>query len=132
MAKRVFKVKTFARWAKKILTDAELCAAAREIEQGIFDADLGGGVCKKRIAIPGQGKSGSTRTLAAKSNGIAIFFLFGLEKNDADNFSDEAVEAAKLLAKSLESASNKQLDAMVKDETIKEICHEPKREKQKK
>ncbi len=58
--------------------------------------------------------------------------MFGLEKNDADNFSDEAVEAAKLLAKSLESASNKQLDAMVKDETIKEICHEPKREKQKK
>ncbi|MFN7042587.1 MAG: type II toxin-antitoxin system RelE/ParE family toxin [Acidovorax temperans] len=30
-----------------------LCKAALEIEQGIFEADLDGGVCKKNIAVPG-------------------------------------------------------------------------------
>jgi hypothetical protein len=32
---------------------------------GLIDADLGGGIVKKRIALPGQGKRGSTRTLLA-------------------------------------------------------------------
>ena len=65
--KRVFKTKTFDRWARKVMSDALLCEAAHQIEQGLFEADLGGGVCKKRIPIPGQGKSGSTRTLVAKN-----------------------------------------------------------------
>jgi len=64
--KRVFKTKTFDRWAKKMISDDLLCIAAREIELGRYEADLGGGVCKKRIALPGKGKSGSTRTLIAK------------------------------------------------------------------
>jgi hypothetical protein len=31
--------------------------------EGLFDADLGGGLFKKRIARQGQGKSGGFRTL---------------------------------------------------------------------
>ena len=49
--KRVFKTKIFDRWAMKLLSDDMLCRAAREIEQGLFEADLGGGICKKRVAI---------------------------------------------------------------------------------
>ena len=64
--KRVFKTRSFDRWAKKLISDSLLCEVAREIEQGIFEADLGGGLCKKRVALPGQGKSGSTRSLVAK------------------------------------------------------------------
>ena len=78
--KRVFKTKTFDRWARKVVSDSLLCLAAREIEQGLFEADLGGGVCKKRVAVLGQGKSGSTRTLVAKKHKDAIFFLAGREK----------------------------------------------------
>ena len=66
--KRVFKTKTFDRWARKVVADKLLCQAAREIEQGLFEADLGGGLCKKRVALPGQGKSGSARTLVAKKH----------------------------------------------------------------
>lgn len=47
--KRVFKLKTFARWAKKILSDEQLCAAAQEIERGLYEADLGGGLCKSEL-----------------------------------------------------------------------------------
>ena len=49
--KRVFKTKTFDRWARKVVSDDLLCQAAHEIEQGQYEADLGGGVCKKRVAV---------------------------------------------------------------------------------
>ena len=71
--KRVFKLKTFARWAKKILTDEQLCAAAKEILAGQYEADLGAGVCKKRIAVSGQGKRGATRTLVANTSAHGVF-----------------------------------------------------------
>ena len=54
--KRVFKTKHFAKFASKAdLTDAALCEAVKEMEQGLIDADLGGGVVKKRVALPGKG-----------------------------------------------------------------------------
>lgn len=71
--KRIFKTKTFDRWAKKLLSDEVLCKAAREIEQGIYEADLGADL-QKRVAIAGMGKSGGTRTLVAKEHEAAIFF----------------------------------------------------------
>ena len=54
-SKSVFKTKNFARWAKNVLTDEQLCAAAKEIMRGLYEADLGAGLCKKRIAVTGQG-----------------------------------------------------------------------------
>ena len=82
MKKRVFKLKTFARWAKKVLPDERLCEAAQEILNGHYEADLGAGLCKKRIAMPGQGKSGATRTLVAKEGAHGIFFIAGRQKSD--------------------------------------------------
>jgi hypothetical protein len=81
--KRVFKTKTFARWAKGLLTDGQLCKAAKEIMQGLYEAELGAGLCKKRIAIFGQGKRGATRTLVAKESAHGIFFLVGRQKSDS-------------------------------------------------
>ncbi len=122
--KRVFKIKTFDRWARTLLSDALLCHAAREIEQGLFDADLGGGVCKKRVAVPGRGKSGSTRTLVAKRHKDAIFFLAGREKSQpGSDFSDKDVEATKIIASALQAASTQQLDDLIAAEVLKEMCH---------
>ncbi|MBK6593173.1 MAG: type II toxin-antitoxin system RelE/ParE family toxin [Burkholderiales bacterium] len=48
--KRVFKTRHFSRWMRKTeLTDAALCEAVAEMSQGLIDADLGGGVVKKRL-----------------------------------------------------------------------------------
>src|SRR5688500_15335116 len=126
--RRVFKLRTFERWAKGVLTDLQLCNAAREVLAGRFEADLGGGVCKKRIAVDGQGKSGATRTLIAKKHQGAIFFLAGREKSDpGSDFSDQQVEAAKVIAKGLEAASDSKLDELLAAGTIKEICNEGRR-----
>lgn len=118
----MFKLKTFSRWARKLVTDEALSVAASEIEQGVFEADLGGGVCKKRVAIAGKGKSGSTRTLVAKKHGHAIFFLVGREKSEpGSDFSDKVIEASKLIAKGLEHASAEKLTELVNAGTIEEI-----------
>lgn len=122
--KRVFKTKTFDRWARKVVSDLLLCQAASEIEQGLFEADLGRGVCKKRVAMPGQGKSGSTRTLVAKKHKDAIFFLAGREKSQpGSDFSDKEVDATKIIASGLQAADAQKLDELLAAEILKEICN---------
>jgi len=124
LRKRVFKTKTFDRWVKKIVPDSVLCVAAREIERGQFEADLGGGVCKKRVAIPGQGKSSSTRVLVAKQHPEAIVFLVGREKSaPGADFPDPVVEAVKTLASALQGQSIEQLDQAALKGELKEICN---------
>jgi hypothetical protein len=93
--RRVFKTRHFARWMRKSeLTDIALCAAVAEMAAGLVDADLGGGVFKKRIALPGRGKSGSARTLVATNKGTRWFVVFGFEKNERANVSAREVEAS--------------------------------------
>ncbi|WP_219892083.1 type II toxin-antitoxin system RelE/ParE family toxin [Chamaesiphon polymorphus] len=66
----VYKTRWFERWARKQgLEDTSLCTAVREMLAGLYDADLGGGLVKKRIARPGKGKSGGFRTLIATNKG---------------------------------------------------------------
>ena len=84
--KRILKTRTFNRWLRKtLLTDTALLKAIHEMEQGLVDADLGGNIYKKRVALPGRGKSGSTRTLIATNRQNRWFFMFGFEKNDKEN-----------------------------------------------
>jgi hypothetical protein len=54
--KRVFKTRPLSRWMRKtLLTDAALRKAVDEMTRGLVDADLGGGVVKRRVALPGRG-----------------------------------------------------------------------------
>lgn len=123
--KRVFKTKTFARWAKGLLTDTLLCIAAKEIMQGQYEAELGAGLCKKRIAIYGQGKRGATRTLVAKESANGIFFLVGRQKSDpGSDFSDVQVDAAKMIGAALQKSSLISIEELIADGVLKEICHE--------
>ena len=80
---RIFKTKTFARWMRKEgLSDAGLIIAAGEMEEGKIDANLGGKVFKKRVALPGRGKRGSARSLIAYQDRDKAFFVFGFSKNE--------------------------------------------------
>ena len=53
---------------------------------------------KKRIARPGQGKSGSFRTLVATNKGNRWVFVFGIPKNERSNIDKDEEEALKKLA----------------------------------
>lgn len=60
---RIFKTIAFHRWAKKEnLDDQALFKAVCELREGQYEANLGGHLFKKRIAIAGKGKSGGFRT----------------------------------------------------------------------
>ncbi len=79
---RIFKTRHFSRWMRKTdLTNAALSNAVSEMDAGLIDADLGGGVVKKRVSLPGRGKRGGARTLVATNKGNRWFFVFGFEKN---------------------------------------------------
>jgi len=123
--KRIFKTRYFCRWMRKTkLADQALCLAVAEMEKGLIDADLGGGVVKKRIALPGRGRSGSTRTLVATNKGDRWFFLFGFEKNERANITPEELAALRELAKQLLDRTQVQLEQAILDGALQEICHE--------
>lgn len=103
------------------LTDSLLLEAVNEMAAGLIDADLGGGVVKKRIALPGRGKRGGARTLVATNKGDRWFFVFGFEKNERDSISKEELEALQDLASSLLGLTASQLEAAIPDGTLQEI-----------
>jgi hypothetical protein len=79
--RRVFKTRHFNRWMRKSeLTDQALCQAVAEMVAGLIDADLGGDVVKKRVALPGRGKRAGARTLVATRKGNRWFSCLVLRK----------------------------------------------------
>ncbi len=111
---------------KTELTERALCLAVSEMEAGLIDADLGGGVVKKRVPLPGRDKSGSTRTLVATNRGNRWFFLFGFEKNERDNVTGRELEALQNIAADLLRLAANELDAHVASGALQEICHDRK------
>ena len=125
--KRVFKTRHFSRWMRKTeLTDSALLNAVEEMAQGLIDADLGGGVVKKRIGLAGRGKRGGARTLVATNKGNRWFFVFGFEKNERANIADDELEALRDIAEQLLVRTGQQLDEAVEDGALQEIGHDQK------
>ena len=107
----IYKTRWFDRWARKqALTAPSLCAAVREMTEGLYDAYLGGGLFKKRIARIGQGKSGGFRTLVATNKSNRWIFVFGFAKNERSNIDQDENEALKKLAAHLLSLTTQALD----------------------
>jgi hypothetical protein len=97
---RVLKLKAFARWARKEgIADSLLRVAVREMRSGLVDADLGGGLFKKRVARRGAGKSGGYRTILAADLRSRWIFLHGFAKSERDNLDDAEVRDWKRLAR---------------------------------
>ena len=105
-----YTTRWFDRWARKQgLTTPSLCAAVREMTEGLVDADLGGGLFKKRIGRPGQGKSGGYRTLVATNKGDRWVFVFGFPKSERSNIDKDEGEALRKLAAHLLSLTAQDL-----------------------
>jgi len=121
----ILKTRHFARWTRKSgLADSLLDEAVLEIGRGLLEADLGGGILKKRIALPGRGKRGSIRTLLATNRNDRWFFVFGFEKNKRANISDNELESLKKLAKHLLGLTAAQIMAAIEEGALVEVEHE--------
>lgn len=127
MNSRIFKTRLFARQMQKIgLSDELLLNAVDEMERGLIDADLGGGVVKKRVALPNRGKSGSTRTLIATNKNDRWFFMLGFEKNQRDNINEKELRFLKEFAADLLTISDARLSNALESKDLWEISHEQK------
>jgi len=119
---RIFKTKPFARFAnKEKVADAALVEAVRRAEKGVFDADLGGGVIKQRIARRGQGKSGGFRSIVLFRAAHRAFFVYGFAKSARKNIRDDELAAFRRLAGELLALDDAGLRAAIANETIMEV-----------
>ena len=85
---RLIKTRYFSQWAEaEGVADSVLWKAILELEQGLFDANLGGNVFKKRIAVKSQGKRSGVRTLIATKFNNTAFYMYGFSKNSKANIS---------------------------------------------
>ena len=111
----VFKNKAFAKWAAhEGLPDKALLDAVEEMSRGLVDADLGGQLFKKRVALDGRGKRGGARTLLAFRSDDKAFFIYGFTKNARANIDERELKALQLYAKTLLNLSKSDLDKAVR------------------
>lgn len=107
---KLFKTKLFHKWAtKEKVSDVDLTSAVEEIRHGLIDAILGGSIIKKRVGMPGKGKSGSYRTIIAFRRSQHVFFIYRFAKNQRDNINSKELYALKRLAQELFKLNEKQI-----------------------
>lgn len=121
---KVYKTRIFDKWAKKEgIADNSLRKAIDEMLDGLIEADLGGGLVKKRIAKPGQGKSGGYRVLLAFKCKDRAFFLSGFSKNERENISVEEKMALKKLCQIYLNANLQDLEHICKLKKLIEVTY---------
>ena len=122
---RIFKLRAFARFQRKErISDAALAAAIGNADNGLVDADLGGGLIKQRVARIGQGKSGGFRTVIAFRRDERAVFLFGFAKNERKNINAEDLEDFKYLAREYLELDTNQVESMIKFDEFIEVYYE--------
>jgi hypothetical protein len=118
----VYKNKPFARFAKKAhITDADLWKAAVQANDGMIDANLGGGVIKQRIARPRQGKSGGSRTIILFRKSDRAVYVFGFEKKDVANISASDLVAFREFAATYLGFTAAEMEQLVGNGTLYQI-----------
>ena len=86
---------------KSQVTDLDILGATEEMVRVLIDANLGGHLVKKRVALRGRGKSAGARTIVATKFEQRWIFLFGFEKNERSNIDANELKVLQELAASL-------------------------------
>jgi len=114
--------KQFAKWAsKQNIPEDELSSALSEVEDGSFEANLGGNIYKKRVRFKGQGKSGSGRTIICYKKDDRAIFVHGFAKNEKDNLSTKELHAFKEFAKILFGLNPQQISIAIENGDFIEV-----------
>lgn len=113
---RIFELLSFHRDSRRLGVDAgRLLQVARELQAGKFDAILGGGIFKQRVARPGGGKSGGARVLLAYRAEDRIVFIEIFAKNELDNISSRTLDAVREVGKMLLAADETSIAKLLRD-----------------
>jgi len=119
---RIFKTKWLTRFTRRErIRDSSLSDAIARAEQGLIDADLGGGLIKQRVARAGQGRSGGYRMVVAFRSRDRAVFLYGFAKNERDNISDEELLTLKDIASGWLKATEKAISKALEEDVLTEV-----------
>lgn len=122
----IYKTKVFQSIFKKSrIRDEQLLEACHEMDQGLFEAELGNHLYKKRVAIPGQGKSGGYRTMVGAVIGNRYFFLYMFAKSDRANISKREELALKELAKQFIDFDQAMIEHLVNEGELIKVEDKP-------
>ncbi|HLX53355.1 MAG TPA: type II toxin-antitoxin system RelE/ParE family toxin [Aquella sp.] len=125
--KLIFKTVSFTKWQKKATIKNEvLVKAIEEMACGLIDADLGGGLFKKRVPRPGFGKRSGYRTLIATNLEDKWFFILGFAKNEQDNIDAAELVALQKYAKFLLNISKEDIKHSLQSNELVELKNEKK------
>jgi hypothetical protein len=116
-----------ARFARREgLSHARLAETALRAEQGLVDADLGGGLIKQRIARTGKGRSGGYRTIIAYRRGDRAIFVYGFAKSKQENLGRDELQSARDIGAIWLSAHAKRIARGVREGELEVIFDESK------
>lgn len=108
---RILKTTWFTRFAdKEGIDDESLRAVVNQLEKGQFDANLGAGLYKQRLARPGAGKSAGYRVLICFHQGERSFFVYGFPKSARGNIKKDEERDFKKMAKILLALTERELE----------------------
>ena len=114
-----------SKWAKsEKCSDAQLINALQEMERGLTGNALGANLYKKRIAVPGAGKSGGWRVIVATKFRGHWFVIHGFAKNVQVNIDAQQLADLKVLSKALLSYDDLTIDRAVGIGVIRLITEE--------
>jgi hypothetical protein len=126
---RIFKTKWLARFARREgIDDQSLRAAIERAEQGLIDADLGGGLIKQRVARPGRGRSGGYRMIVGYRVKDRAVFLLGFAKNERENIEDNELFTLRSQAERWLVADAARLQKELELGNLQEINHDEENE----
>jgi hypothetical protein len=118
----VYATKSFRRFQRKEkIADAMLWDAVVRADNGLIDADLGGGLIKQRVARKGQGKRGGYRTILAYRSGERAVFLYGFAKSQRDNIEPDELEDWREIGSSLLRAGMEATEQAIADDELMEV-----------
>jgi len=124
---RVFRVPQVAKLMRKErLPEAALCRTAREVLAGTLgagEADLRGGLFKKRVARPDGGKSGGYRMVVAyrQPRTERVLFTYAFAKNAASTLTPQGHEALAKVAEAFLTADDGRVATLLTSGDVSEV-----------
>jgi hypothetical protein len=119
---RIYKTRWLARFARQQhIADASLREAIVRAEQGLIEADLGGGLIKQRVARLGQGRSGGYRMIVAYRMKDRAVFLYGFAKNERENIDRPELEALREIAAIWLNANAERIALGIAEDELQEV-----------
>lgn len=119
---KTLKTRFFSKWVRKSkITEQQLRTAEKELDAGLFAANLGGNLFKLRLAGQSAGKSSGYRTIIAYRKGDRLIFLYGFAKNERENITIRELDALKKLSRDYLSLTQSELEHATKTGVLIEL-----------